>query len=417
MIISVTGGGSIEAIIPEEVYQGSNKASTIYLVAPFSKDVTVNISFQLPTAPDGFVTGPYLMESCASLNETLNTWKLELESPITQYYGIVGYAFYAINSQGLVVATGRGQFKVNRGVDFQLPEQPDEQTYELILQSLSDIKADIVNGWTQSRGIYPYNADFEYNLGATIYDNDAIYTSLVNNNKGNSLSDTTKWRKSLISTLQDIVAFISSHNTNESSHPFLVDKINGIIDGTIPMNGTINNAVNVSEKINNVPISEIFEADGKTSKKATSDGDGNNIKETYQTKSNLVTQWQETTDNEHYPSEKLVKNYVDSKISSVYRYKGSVATYNDLPTENLQIGDVYDVKDTGMNYAWNGTSWDELGMNIDASLFELKENKVTSISSASTDTEYPSASAVYNYVNDIVGNIDTLLDEINGEVI
>jgi len=36
-------------------------------------------------------------------------------------------------------------------------------------------------------------------------------------------------------------------------------------------------------------------------------------------------------------------------------------------------------------------------------------NKVTSISSSSTDTEYPSALAVYNYVTDAIGDIDTLI--------
>ena len=44
---------------------------------------------------------------------------------------------------------------------------------------------------------------------------------------------------------------------------------------------------------------------------------------------------------------------------------------------------------------------------------ELTTNKVTSLSSASTDTQYPSAKCVY----DIVGDIATALDTINGEVV
>ena len=44
---------------------------------------------------------------------------------------------------------------------------------------------------------------------------------------------------------------------------------------------------------------------------------------------------------------------------------------------------------------------------------EDKSNKVTSISSQSTDIQYPSALAVYNYVNGIVGDINTLLDTLN----
>lgn len=57
-----------------------------------------------------------------------------------------------------------------------------------------------------------------------------------------------------------------------------------------------------------------------------------------------------------------------SDISNVYKWKGSVETYDDLP-DGASGGDVYDVKDTGMNYAWDDSEqkWDALGsiMQID----------------------------------------------------
>jgi hypothetical protein len=43
------------------------------------------------------------------------------------------------------------------------------------------------------------------------------------------------------------------------------------------------------------------------------------------------------------------KAEVDSKVSSVYRVKGSVASYSSLPTVDVTIGDVYNVNDTGAN--------------------------------------------------------------------
>jgi len=52
--------------------------------------------------------------------------------------------------------------------------------------------------------------------------------------------------------------------------------------------------------------------------------------------------------------------------TSVYKYKGSVALYEGLPT-NPQQGDVWDVKKDGMNYAWNGSEWDALGQTVDLS--------------------------------------------------
>ena len=66
---------------------------------------------------------------------------------------------------------------------------------------------------------------------------------------------------------------------------------------------------------------------------------------------------------------------VDSKIvtalTSVYKYKGSVATYEDLPSTKT-IGDVYNVESTGDNYAWDGTTWDKLGTTVDLSGYALK---------------------------------------------
>lgn len=50
-----------------------------------------------------------------------------------------------------------------------------------------------------------------------------------------------------------------------------------------------------------------------------------------------------------------------SDLASLYLYKGSVATYEALPTESLEVGWVYNVESTGMNYAWTGTAWDALG--------------------------------------------------------
>ena len=50
-----------------------------------------------------------------------------------------------------------------------------------------------------------------------------------------------------------------------------------------------------------------------------------------------------------------------SDITNVYRYKGSVATVAALPASGNTVGDVYDVQERGINYAWDGTKWDPLG--------------------------------------------------------
>lgn len=62
-------------------------------------------------------------------------------------------------------------------------------------------------------------------------------------------------------------------------------------------------------------------------------------------------------------------------LATVYKYKGSVETYADLPTSEQQIGDVWNVETAdpdhgikaGDNVAWDGAQWDILGGNHDLS--------------------------------------------------
>lgn len=68
---------------------------------------------------------------------------------------------------------------------------------------------------------------------------------------------------------------------------------------------------------------------------------------------------------------------VQNALAGVLHYKGSVATYGDLPTSGQEVGDVYNVIDTGANYAWDGSGWDELGSIIDTSLFAEKAGNNT----------------------------------------
>lgn len=62
-------------------------------------------------------------------------------------------------------------------------------------------------------------------------------------------------------------------------------------------------------------------------------------------------------------------------LTTVYQYKGSVATYANLPTTDQKVGDVWNIETAdpdhgikaGDNVAWNGAKWDTLGGNHDLS--------------------------------------------------
>lgn len=62
---------------------------------------------------------------------------------------------------------------------------------------------------------------------------------------------------------------------------------------------------------------------------------------------------------------------LESSLDGVYRYKGTVASYSLLPSHGDKNGDVYNVSDTGANYAWTGSGWDKLSENTD--LFASRE--------------------------------------------
>lgn len=69
---------------------------------------------------------------------------------------------------------------------------------------------------------------------------------------------------------------------------------------------------------------------------------------------------------------------INNRLTNVYRYKGSVTSTAQLPTQGNTVGDVYDVAG-GMNYAWNGTRWDELGdqmVTVDTALNSTSTNPV-----------------------------------------
>ena len=79
------------------------------------------------------------------------------------------------------------------------------------------------------------------------------------------------------------------------------------------------------------------------------------------------------------------KNEVDAKVSSVYRYRGSVDTYSELPSEGNVVGDVWNVAsadaehgiDEGDNVAWTGEEWDALSGEVDLTPFALKADAAT----------------------------------------
>lgn len=94
-------------------------------------------------------------------------------------------------------------------------------------------------------------------------------------------------------------------------------------------------------------------------------------------------------------SDYVTQTELSQAITSAYKYKGSVASYENLPSSGQTVGDVYNVEaahgttPAGTNYAWNGTAWDALAGSVDLSSY-----------------------ATITYVDTQVGNIETILQTL-----
>lgn len=91
---------------------------------------------------------------------------------------------------------------------------------------------------------------------------------------------------------------------------------------------------------------------------------------------------------------------VKNQLSGVYHYKGSVDDLASLQAiENPAEGDVYNLKDTGMNAAWTGEAWDDFGSIVDVSGF-VKEEDIQSISREELNA------LLYGRKNAVVANVE-----------
>ena len=114
----------------------------------------------------------------------------------------------------------------------------------------------------------------------------------------------------------------------------------------------------------------------------------------------IPTRMSDLSDGGSYYTSTQVDEAISAAVSSVYKFKGSVSTYNNLPSTDLTEGDTYNVEDTGANYAWTGSVWDKLSddltnyvtLNGNQTLtnktIALADNNVTGLSTVATSGSY-----------------------------
>ena len=97
-----------------------------------------------------------------------------------------------------------------------------------------------------------------------------------------------------------------------------------------------------------------------------------------------------------------------SDITSVLRYKGTVASESALPSSNNQAGDVYLVTDKGCEHIWNGTKWEEFGPTIDLSTYITSSQLTTQLNSLHT--------TITAEINAAKSGLETSISEIETDI-
>lgn len=73
-------------------------------------------------------------------------------------------------------------------------------------------------------------------------------------------------------------------------------------------------------------------------------------------------------------NQKDLMDYLSTQVSTLFDYKGTVATYEDLEKiKDAKVGDTYNVEDEGGNYTWSGKNWDKLSDTVDLSGYYTRE--------------------------------------------
>lgn len=402
MIIILDADGSVLSKEFEKINQGSNNANKIYVVAPWAENTIVNTSFELP---NGYVTSNYLMTPLMDINENLGIWELDItDVAMTQFYGIVKFQIKA-HIDGKIISTARGKFKVEEGVDWQLPESPDEVTYAQILDALSR---------TDERFINKVNSNYTH-------EGLEIEQQIINNSSGIIFVRTLGDETTIFKVKEDgcyindkKVAISDSVNSN-------LLKINRIISGDI--------VVGRSEKSLDTPtkVSELENDSGYV------DNSVDNLlnyyvkaqtytkeeTETAITNKGFITKAVDNLLNYYLKAEVYTKEEVRDLISNINKFKTEIVS--ELPSENIDPLTMYFIarvdsagNDYYEEYLYIGNRFELIGTTkLDLAGYVTTEALNTALSN------YVQTSALANYytiseIDALIGNINTALETILG---
>ena len=198
MLFFVANDGTVIKSNPSPVYQGSQDASSITVVAPFAANADCKAVFKLP---NGVLKVPLLLTKAGVVEGVINQatensyaiWKGDIADPISRYYGEVQAQFYFYLADR-IVTTSLTTFIVGRGVPTILPpppsDAPSDDIYEQILSNIASLRSQLDNGFFTARSIYQWNSTYTYGAGEIVfYPNIGEFGAFVKSIKENNLNN------------------------------------------------------------------------------------------------------------------------------------------------------------------------------------------------------------------------------------
>lgn len=146
MLFIFDASGNSMKVVPEKVYQGSNKANTVYFAMPLSALIPyeVNVQYRLPTGevlPTARMVAQGKVDGVTYGDNPVFVWTIDLTSTVTSFVGQVTMQFFVQFGEE-IIATAAGEFIVSKGVPVKLPTPTADQqiTYNQIIATLSSIE-------------------------------------------------------------------------------------------------------------------------------------------------------------------------------------------------------------------------------------------------------------------------------------
>lgn len=142
MVVYIYTDGNVKIVSPENIYQGST-VSEITLLTPFPSTTSMSVGFVLP---DGTTLTAQPMSYTQTIvdGQSVTAYTYTLPYTVTEQAGEVQMAFAALFTNGTQTSY-LAKFEVQESVLPTPPAQPDEDTYELILQYVQTLQNDYIN--------------------------------------------------------------------------------------------------------------------------------------------------------------------------------------------------------------------------------------------------------------------------------